>query len=162
MSQQALATDLNNDKKLDLISNGAVYLGNGDGTFQQIPFPLGGVPLAVADLNGDGIRDVVMGSTLQTPSGPTGDYVYAGNGNGTFQASPFYTVPLQYVSPVSASVSDLNADGHPDLLLQYSTVQTLMRLALRWEMARAISPSTTILIPPVLSIAIRPAGRWRG
>jgi hypothetical protein len=120
-SQPVLAADLNNDKKLDLIWNGSVYLGNGDGTFQQIPFPPGGVPLAVADLNGDGMLDVVMGSTLLTPSGPTGGYVYAGNGNGTFQASPFYTVPLQYVSPVSASVSDLNGDGHPDLLLQYST-----------------------------------------
>ncbi len=32
-----LCADLNNDKKLDLIWNGAVYLGNGDGTFRQIP-----------------------------------------------------------------------------------------------------------------------------
>jgi hypothetical protein len=116
-----LVADLNNDKKLDLIWNGAVYLGNGDGTFQQIPFPPGGAPLAVADLNGDGIPDVVMGSTLLTYSGATGGYVYAGNGNGTFQASPFYTFPLQYVSPVSASVADLNGDGHPDLLLLYFT-----------------------------------------
>ncbi len=38
VSQPVLAADLNNDKKLDLIWNGAVYLGNGDGTFQQIPF----------------------------------------------------------------------------------------------------------------------------
>jgi hypothetical protein len=116
-----LVADLNNDKKLDLIWNGAVYLGNGDGTFQQIPFPPGGAPLAVADLNGDGIPDVVMGSTLLTYSGATGGYVYAGNGNGTFQASPFYTFPPRYVSPVSASVDDLNGDGHPDLLLQYFT-----------------------------------------
>jgi hypothetical protein len=121
VSQQVVAADLNNDKKLDLIWNGAVYLGNGDGTFQQIPFPIGGAPLAVADLNGDGIPDVVMGSTLLTYSGATGGYVYAGNGNGTFQASPFYTFPSQYVSPVSASVGDLNGDGHPDLLLQYFT-----------------------------------------
>ena len=68
VSQPVLAADLNNDKKLDLIWNGSVYLGNGDGTFQQIPFPPGGVPLAVADLNGDGMLDVVMGSTLLTPS----------------------------------------------------------------------------------------------
>ena len=119
VSQQVVAADLNSDKKLDLIWNGAVYLGNGDGTFQQIPLSIGGAPLAVADLNGDGIPDVVMGSTLLTYSGATGGYVYAGNGNGTFQASPFYTFPNG--SPVSASVSDLNADGHLDLLLQYFT-----------------------------------------
>ena len=115
-SQELLVADLNNDKKLDLIWNGAVYLGNGDGTFQQMPLGLSGTPLAIADLNGDGIPDVVMGITV-----PGSASVYAGNGNGTFQPSPFYTVPLQYESVTSASVGDVNADGHPDLLLQYST-----------------------------------------
>ena len=115
-SQELLVADLNNDKKPDLIWNGAVYLGNGDGTFQQMPLGLSGTPLAIADLNGDGIPDVVMGVTV-----PGSASVYAGNGNGTFQPSPFYTVPLQYESVTSASVGDVNADGHPDLLLQYST-----------------------------------------
>jgi hypothetical protein len=37
-----LASDLNNDHKLDLLWNGSIYLGNGDGTFQQSTVPLPG------------------------------------------------------------------------------------------------------------------------
>jgi Bacterial Ig-like domain (group 3)/FG-GAP-like repeat len=116
--QQVLVADLNNDKKLDLVWNGAVYLGNGDGTFQQTPLGLTGTPLALADLNGDGIPDLFMGSI-----GAGAGTIYAGNGNGTFQPTPFYTLPLSDLSLAkgSASVGDVNADGHPDIVLQYTT-----------------------------------------
>jgi Bacterial Ig-like domain (group 3)/FG-GAP-like repeat/FG-GAP repeat len=100
-----LTADLNNDKKLDLIWNSAVYLGNGDGTFRQIPLGLTGTPLAIGDLNGDGFADLVIGTNI-----------YAGNGDGTFQTSPFYTFPLG--SPSSISIGDLNSDGHPDVVFQ--------------------------------------------
>jgi Bacterial Ig-like domain (group 3) len=51
--------------------------------------------------------------------------IYAGKGDGSFQPSPFYTVSLsnQSVTPAaSASVGDVNADGHPDLVLHYFTI----------------------------------------
>jgi hypothetical protein len=102
-----LTADLNNDKKLDLVWNGAVYLGNGDGTFRQIPLGLTGTPLAISDLNGDGFADIVIGTNI-----------YAGNGDGTFQTSPFYTFPLG--SPSSILVGDVNSDGHPDVAMQNS------------------------------------------
>jgi hypothetical protein len=116
-----LVADLNNDKKLDLVWNNAVYLGNGDGTFQQSPLGITGSLLAIADLNGDGIPDLVMGS-----SGPGSAGVYAGNGNGTFQPSPFYTVslPNQSVVPeATASIGDVNGDGHPNIVLQNFTTE---------------------------------------
>ncbi len=116
-----LAADLNNDKKLDLVWNSAVYLGNGDGTFQQAPLGIPGTQLAIADLNGDGIPDLVMNST-----GPGTLNVYAGNGNGTFQPSPFYSasLPNQSVTPeASASIGDVNADSHLDILLQSFTTE---------------------------------------
>jgi hypothetical protein len=100
--------DLNNDKKLDLVWNDAVYLGNGDGTFRQLPLvPAIGQPLAIADLNGDGFPDIMIGSSI-----------YAGNGDGSFQPSPFYTATLPPQSIFSALSGDVNADGHADLLLQ--------------------------------------------
>ena len=102
-----LTADLNNDKKLDLVWNGAVYLGNGDGTFRQIPLGLTGTPLAISDLNGDGFADIVIGTNI-----------YAGNGDGTFQTSPFYTFPLG--SPSSILVGDVNSDGHLDVAMQNS------------------------------------------
>ena len=112
-----LVGDLNNDKKLDFIWNGVVFLGNGDGTFKQLPLtiPSGSGVLAIADLNGDGILDVVSGRSA-TPGG--GSTIYAGNGDGTFQATGFYTVPLPaYTYQYAIAVADVNGDGNPDLLV---------------------------------------------
>ena len=94
-----------------------VFLGNGDGTFKQLPLtiPNGTTVVAIADLNGDGILDVVSG-TNGPPSG--GSTIYAGNGDGTFQATGFYTVPLApYAYEYSIAIGDVNGDGNPDLLV---------------------------------------------
>jgi hypothetical protein len=109
-SSAPIVGDLNNDKKLDFIWGGVVFLGNGDGTFKQLPLtlPSGTGVAALADLNGDGILDVVS----------NGSAVYAGNGDGTFQTTPFYTVPFPANTyPSSISVGDVNGDGNPDLLV---------------------------------------------
>jgi hypothetical protein len=108
-----LVADLNNDKKLDFIWGNAVFLGNGDGTFKQIPLLIPSnsegviAVIAIADLNGDGIPDVVSGTAI-----------YAGKGDGTFQTTPFYSVPTApYSYAQSVALGDLNGDGHPDLLI---------------------------------------------
>ncbi len=112
-----LVGDLNNDKKLDFIWNGVVFLGNGDGTFKQLPLtiPAGSGVIALADLNGDGILDVVSGKG----SGPsTGSAIYAGNGDGTFQGTPLFTVPLApYQYQYSIAAGDVSGDGNSDLLV---------------------------------------------
>jgi hypothetical protein len=118
-SSAPLVGDLNNDGKLDLISGSVVSLGNGDGTFKEIPLtiPAGSEAIALADLNGDGILDVVtIGGTVGGPN--HGSAIYAGNGDGTFQGTPFFTVPLAaYEYQYSIAAGDVNGDGNPDLLV---------------------------------------------
>jgi hypothetical protein len=118
--------DVNGDGRLDLLVDNdclspgfcteavvSVLLGNGDGSLQLAqPYSAGSygcsnagycpVSIALADLNGDGILDVVLPWD-----------VLLGNGDGSFQS------PLNYdVSSCDRGqlvVADLNGDGRPDV-----------------------------------------------
>ena len=117
-----LAADLNNDKRTDLIWNNIVFLGQSDGSFLQQPLGLLGTPLAIGDLNGDGIPDILIQPTSVGPAA-----VYAGNGDGSFQSTPlFTTAALQEPDSVTSAVfADVNADGHTDMLLRHQAAFTV-------------------------------------
>jgi hypothetical protein len=124
--------DLNGDRKLDLVvtncgdtsnpgdcpnpdgSHGvvAIFLGNGNGTFQAPTLYDSGAPTAgsvvAADLNLDGIPDVVF-------MGGGGPQVMLGNGDGTFQP----IIPYNGAGDSSVAVADVNRDGKPDLVVQH-------------------------------------------
>jgi len=104
--------DFNGDGKLGFAFNGVYYLGHGDGTFTR-PGQSGSFANAVllADFNGDGKPDMVRQDAL-------GQFnIYAGNGDGTFHSSPFYsgTLPQQGTAG-EVAVGDVNGDGFPDLI----------------------------------------------
>ncbi len=108
---EVVVGDFNRDGKLDLaitpydeIPGLAILLGRGDGSFQvPVIYPVDAQNVAVADVNGDRIPDLVAGG--RDVSG-----YLLGNGDGTFQPEvPFST----QAGPVITA--DFNDDGKPDL-----------------------------------------------
>ena len=119
--------DLRGDGKLDLVvGNGCatgidcsgeaegvigILLGNGDGTFQNpVTYDAGGpeaYSVAAADVNGDGIPDIVVGSYYSLN-------VLLGNGDGTFQ--PAVSLNVDYVA-ASIAVADLTGNGMADIVV---------------------------------------------
>lgn len=129
--------DLNHDGNLDMVvanecgsvcPNGAVsvLLGNGDGTFRPaVLYDSGGLsagPIAIADVNGDGHPDVVVGNLCSTGDPDCGAAstdgtigVLLGNGDGTVQPAVTYDAGGQY--PSSIAIADVNRDGTLDLVV---------------------------------------------
>jgi hypothetical protein len=113
--------DVNHDSKPDILTGNycpnnnctthgslGVLLGNGDGSFRSaVTYDpgAGAAPLsmAVADLNGDGNVDVVVGPGIG---------VFLGNGDGTLQPVAVYP----WIPASQVFVADLNHDGKLDLL----------------------------------------------
>jgi Bacterial Ig-like domain (group 3)/FG-GAP-like repeat/FG-GAP repeat/EF hand len=140
------AADVNGDGKLDLVvANGCVLnslcsgqtagiigvlIGNGDGTFQSpLTYFTGSTKVysvAVADVNGDGKADVVVGGAC-----PNGDCmagstvsVLLGNGDGTFRTGASYgAVPSGSGRVV---VADVNGDAKLDLIVAGGAIGVLL------------------------------------
>ena len=118
-SQSAVATDIDRDGKIDIVTTGRhkldILLGHGDGTFAVSRGRPGGIAsrhLVVADVNHDGRADVILSNDGATSVG-----VLRGNGDGTFAARVDYDIGS---IPSSIISSDLNNDGNADLVVANS------------------------------------------
>ena len=134
-SPDVVATDLNNDGKLDLVvaHNAAcftascviaqtisVMIGNGDGTFQptrEIDVGRGTGNIAVGDFNRDGFKDLaIAGSSSQL-------YRLFGVGDGTFIQQPTLTLTADTfgVNGTDIDIADFNRDTLEDLVVAIAT-----------------------------------------
>ena len=127
----AAIADVNRDGWVDLIMtnpNGSVdvALGRGDGTFQApLHFPLSAAASAVmaADVNGDGIPDIVTVSSSSATSGVL--TVAIGDGSGGFTTQPTAIAG----GPVSVVAADFNGDHHLDVAVAHSPGNSISVLA---------------------------------
>jgi hypothetical protein len=90
-----------------------IFLGNGDGTFQQTPLTLatgfisdGPHSLIARDLNGDGRADLILTSSAALS-------VSLSNGDGTFAAPVTFNLGA---TPTDVAVADLRGNGKLDLI----------------------------------------------
>jgi Big-like domain-containing protein/VCBS repeat protein len=124
--------DLNGDGKPDLVvanaygpygsdGSAAVLLGNGDGTFQPaVNYDSGGYnadSIAIADVNGNGVPDLVVANLCQNEGCYTDGEVAVllGNGDGTFQPAMTYDSGERVA--YSLGVGDLTGNGILDVVV---------------------------------------------
>ncbi|HEY1014935.1 MAG TPA: VCBS repeat-containing protein, partial [Herpetosiphonaceae bacterium] len=116
--------DLSNDGKQDFAVGFSlqprVDVFYGDGAFgfagpTSLALPAGFVPqtISLSDLNGDGRKDVIVGSSNAGASGPIS--IFLATGATSFGPRTQLTVPGSAFSAIAAA-ADVNADGKQDLL----------------------------------------------
>lgn len=130
LSNEVFLADMNRDGKLDLVEDGGVALGKGDGSFGPLqPFPAGlgfGQPypttfsmhLAVGDVNGDGIPDVVVSYVPPGMSAFASQvWVLLGDGKGNFKANQLDDVNFLVQQVVGIAIGVLQPGGHANIVL---------------------------------------------
>ena len=126
--------DFNGDHKLDLLVTyndgncpyASIFLGNGDGTFQEPPInttpSYSPAATGIGDFNGDGKLDLAVAEQFGSISQVE---ILLGDGNGTFSSGATYPVGSE---PLSVVVADFRGDGKLDLAVSSLSGGTIVLL----------------------------------
>jgi hypothetical protein len=116
--------DFNSDGITDVAAAAAfgkvlILLGNGDGTFRQMPDILiiqnvNNTDVVIHDFNGDGIQDLIAAADAESKYG-----VCLGNGDGSFRA-PTFIVDSLAQRGAWLTLGDFNRDGRQDVGIGFS------------------------------------------
>ncbi len=153
--------DLNADGKLDLVdAKGIAFMGNGDLTFGAsvitLPYPTGPLPYTApnadvaltADVNGDGINDVLFQNSLSNPV-----EVLLGNANGSAALAPISTfaVGTHSITGVYTSTGPLTGSTSAPVTVTITQQSSMLT-------ATSSTAGVLVTLPVPLSVKVTAAG----
>ncbi len=147
-----LAADLDADGRVDLLvandaEANALWRNRGDGTFEEVAARAGldlngqGQPeanmgIALADTDGDGVRDVVISHFLEEHDTLWRGKPVAGDGGIFYQDETFQSGLGSASRPYTGwgvALADFDADGHPDLIVTNGHIRREPNAAFPYE-----------------------------
>lgn len=162
--------DLNNDSKPDVIihSGGTtgkdIMINDGTGNFTASIFspPLSLRGLGYADMDGDGIKDLVVGSQNSISSSSGLHRIYKGSASGTF-GTLIYT--KDYSGGSSLVTHDVNGDGKMDIITtSYNIYEDYLAVMINNTSTctppsvSALSSATTVCAGSLVTLSVTASG----
>lgn len=114
---EVIAEDFNNDGAIDLVAADDTAVsyyqndGSGNFSFSKLAGKTEFYSIAVADINGDSLKDVMLGSVLL--------YTYINNGNGTFSRDMRNEALINNFI-FNLEMADIDGDGDQDVAVYYA------------------------------------------